>query len=425
VIALPFPWPGSDASLARPLVLEFLHGHAHRLPVVVFADTGQLPIGVYCQALVAGAKQVVNTRDSAFIEVLSGTLMRMAADHQDHVAEEERLIGLFAEQGLVGRCAASRDVFRRALKASHFTDLPILILGETGTGKQLLAEAIHTFDRKRSARPLIAVNCSAISKTLAESELFGHVKGAFSGAHDNRLGMFRAADGGTLLLDEIGELDLDLQPKLLRVLQEQRLLPVGEDYEHPIDVRIIAVTNRPLQEMVAAGRFRGDLFQRLNVFQIRVPPLRERPEDIAAQARHFLRNYRQVATAPATEFAPQVLEAFRLLPWEGNSRQLKNAVWEVLAHKDDAGPIQMQDLPHWVLEGLARPRPLQNRTDVSFADADAGLRGKSLTEAVEEYERRLLQAALEQNEGNRTRTAAVLGLTPRSIFNKIRKYKLA
>jgi two-component system response regulator HydG len=426
IIALPLLWPHSTAATTGPSVHEFLHAHGRRLPIIVYADTSRLPIGAYCQTLVAGAKQVVNTQAPTFVEDLAATIVRMAADHLAHIAEEERLVGLFAGHGLVGRSAAMREVFRRALKASHFTDLPVLILGETGTGKQRLAEAIHALDRNRSTQPLVTVNCSAISRTLAESELFGHVKGAFSGAHDARLGLFRAADGGTLLLDETGELDLELQPKLLRVVQEQRLLPVGEDYEHPIDVRVIAVTNRPLHEMVAAGRFRADLFQRLNVFQIRVPPLRERPEDIATQARHFLHSYRQTTPTLATDFATPVLEALQLLRWEGNSRQLKNAIWETLAHKECGALVQMEDLPQMLLEALAQPRlPEQTTPCSTFEGDDAGPRGMSLSRAVEDYERRVLQAALEQNAGNRTRTAADLGLTPRSIFNKIRKHKLA
>ena len=153
-----------------------------------------------------------------------------------------------------------REVFRRAVKASHFSDLPVLILGETGTGKQRLAEAVHALDLCRRDKPFVTVNCGALSKTLAESELFGHAKGAFSGASGERKGLFRAANGGTLMLDEIGELDLELQPKLLRVLQERRLLPVGEDYEHPIDVRVIAATNRPLETMIAEEQVpRGSL----------------------------------------------------------------------------------------------------------------------------------------------------------------------
>src|SRR5262249_47994638 len=286
---------------------------------------------------------------------------------------------------------------------------------------QRLAEAIHRLDAQRCQKPFRTLNCSALTRTLAESELFGHARGAFTGAQGERPGLFRAAQGGTLLLDEVGELHLELQPKLLRVLQEQRLLPVGADYEHAVDVRIIAATNRPLEQMVAAGTFRADLYQRLNVFQIRIPPLRERPEDIAVQARHFLKIYQRRRPRPVPDFSRRALEALRLLPWEGNTRQLENLVREVLAHTDGGLCLQLEDLPRWVVEMLAQLPPPAPEVDSRDALVQGALKRKlSLAEAVEEYERRLLQTVLERNAGNRTRTAAELGLTPRSIFNKIK-----
>jgi anaerobic nitric oxide reductase transcription regulator len=163
-----------------------------------------------------------------------------------------------------------------------------LILGETGTGKQRLAEAIHQLDAERRHKPFVTVNCAALNETLAASDLFGHRKGAYTGAEFHRPGAFRTAHGGTLLLDEFGDLPAAVQPKLLHVLQERRLVPVGEDYEHPVDVRVIAATNRPLEDMVAAGQFRADLYERLNGWVIRIPPLRERLEDLEPQARFFL-----------------------------------------------------------------------------------------------------------------------------------------
>jgi two-component system response regulator AtoC len=220
-------------------------------------------------------------------------------------------------------------------------------------------------------------------------------------------------------------LDPELQPKLLRVLQERRLLPVGEDYERAIDVRVMAATNRPLAQLVAEGKFREDLYQRLNVFQIRVPPLRERPEDIEAQARHFLSQCQAGRNRGVTDFDPRVLEVLRLLPWEGNSRQLENLVWEVLAHKEIGTAVQMEDLPQWVLQGLMHMlgQPVQPGAPAQEGQGTypAGL---PLNQAMDEFEKQVLETALKKNGGNRTRTAAELGLTPRSIFNKIRKYGL-
>ncbi len=432
VLALPLHWPQLAAAEATPEtpaasapVLRLLRTYGHRLAIVVYTDTSRLPIGAYCQPLAAGARQILNEGAPTFADDLRQTLGRLVQDHHAQLEEQEQLGGLFAAHGLLGRSLALREVFRRVIKASHFSDLPVLLIGETGTGKQRLAEAIHALDARRQHKPLLTVNCSALSKTLAQSQLFGHTKGAFSDAVDDRRGLFRTAEGGTLLLDEVGDLDAELQPKLLRVLQERRLLPVGEDYEYPIDVRIIAATNRPLDELVAAGKFRKDLYQRLNVFRIRVPPLRERPEDIEVQARHFLALHQEDRPEPILDFGPRVLEALRRLPWEGNTRQLENLVRELIAHKDSGPVLQMEDLPRWVLEHLAGPMPARPEPDLLQEMAERACRDKlSWNAAVEEYERWLLQTVLQQHGGNRTRTAAELGVTPRSIFNKLKKYQL-
>ncbi len=408
-----------------PGLMRFIREHAARLPVLVYADTGRLPIGVYSAPLAAGARRVLNDQSPTFYHDLARTLQRVVSDQRASAEEQERLAGRFAEYGLVGRSTALREVFRRAFKAACFGDLPVLILGETGTGKQRLVEAIHGLDPRRGQHRCVTVNCGSISKNLAESELFGHVKGSFSGANGDRLGLFRAADGGTLVLDEIGELDPELQPKLLRVLQERRLLPVGEDYERPIDVRVIALTNRPLEQMVAEGRFRADLYQRLNVFQVRVPPLRERREDVAVQARHFLRLHQPPGPRRVADFDPLVLEALERLPWEGNTRQLENFVRETLVRKDRGGVVCLEDLPGWVLEALAAEAG-GHADGFGHAEASPEEAGEavSLNEALAAYERRLLQRELQRNGGNRTRTAARLGLTVRSVFNKIKKHQL-
>jgi anti-anti-sigma factor len=406
-------------------VLRFVREHSRKTTIFVYGPARQLTIESYCGALAAGAKRIFYEDAAKFTSELNQALMRLANSHLSVEKERNDLISLFASHGIIGDSRAMLDVFRRALKAARFDDLPVLILGETGTGKQRLAEAIHKLDSKRRDKPFLTLNCSAISKTLAESELFGHAKGAFSGAQTERAGLFRMADGGTLLLDEVGELDRDLQPKLLRVLQEHRLLPVGADYEHTVNVRVIAATNRPLPEMIKEGQFREDLYQRLNVFQIKIPSLRERPEDIEVQARHFLKIYQVGRERRATDFGLRVLEALRLLPWEGNTRQLENFIREILAHMDDGTLIQLEDLPHWVLETVARLRPRAPEVDSREVLVQKVYERKmTLNQAMDEFERRLLQVVLERNKGNRTLTAAEFNLTPRSILNKIKKYGL-
>jgi DNA-binding NtrC family response regulator len=427
IVLLPFGMADARAP-EDAAVLELLRTFARHLPALVYADTARLPINVYCQPLAAGARQILNAQAPTFLEDLTAVVERLTHDIRAQFQERENLGKLLADCGLIANSAAMRDVFRRVLKASHFSDLPVLLLGETGTGKQRVAEAIHALDPCRRDKPFITINCSALSKTLAESELFGHSRGAFSGAAGERKGLFRAANGGTLMLDEIGELDLELQPKLLRVLQERRLLPVGEDYEHHIDVRIIAATNRPLDAMIDEGRFREDLYQRLNVFRVQLPPLRERPEDIDLQARHFLERYQAGRPDPVIGFGPRVMEALQSLPWEGNTRQLENLIREVLAHRTGTGAwVEMADLPRWVFEKLAAaPLPDVPPPEVPLDRhvEEAYHAGTPLAAAVEEYERRLLERVLRETGGNRTRAAQRLGLTPRTVFAKIKKYQL-
>jgi two-component system response regulator HydG len=410
-------------------ILDFLRAFARRAAILVLADTAQLPIALYCQPLAAGARQILNQQAPTFLEDLTAAVERLTLDLRIQFHERRQLGRLFADCGLIAQSAAMREVFRRAIKAGHFSDLPLLILGETGTGKQRLAEAVHALDLRRSDKPFVTVNCGALSKSLAESELFGHAKGAFSGAGGQRKGLFRAAEGGTLMLDEIGELDPELQPKLLRILQERRLLPVGEDYEHPIDVRVIAATNRPLETMIAEGKFREDLYQRLNVFRINLPPLRQRPEDIDLQARHFLAHYQAKGAEKVTDFEPRALEALRSLPWEGNTRQLENCVRETLAHRESKGAlVEMTDLPQWVFERVAEA-PAPATAPAPSVDVDAQVEmaynsQMSLSQAVEQYERRLLEKVLAETHGNRTHAAQRLGLTARTVFAKVKKYQL-
>jgi transcriptional regulator with GAF, ATPase, and Fis domain len=213
------------------------------------------------------------------------------------------------QQGIVGQSQAITAVFQTLLRVSPLSDLPILITGETGTGKELLAHAIHQLDPKRCDGPFMALNCAAISPGLAESELFGHRRGAFTGADHDRKGLIRAAEGGVLLLDEIGELDDASQAKLLRVLQEHRVLGIGEEREVPISVRIIAATNRDLGEMVQQRRFRADLFHRLNVLAIHIPPLRERPTDLKPLIEHFVHKYQDLRPDSPLVLAPEFIEA--------------------------------------------------------------------------------------------------------------------
>ncbi|HLT38165.1 MAG TPA: sigma-54 dependent transcriptional regulator, partial [Enhygromyxa sp.] len=276
-------------------------------------------------------------------------------------------------------------------------------------GKERVAEAIVAASR-RADRPFVRFNCAALSAELAEAELFGHAKGSFTGAHRSRTGLFREADGGTLLLDEVGELDPSVQAKLLRVLQSGEVRPVGQDLPIRVDVRLLAATHRDLAARVREGSFREDLYYRLKVVELSVPPLRERPEDITPLARHFLRRYAERFGVHKLREPHDLLARLRALPWPGNVRQLENAIESLVALSAD-GELDLSLLPD-----------AGSLADVPELGAD-GLR-LSLKQKLEAYEKGLLIAALEQVDGNRSEAARALGIGRATLHDKLKKYGL-
>jgi DNA-binding NtrC family response regulator len=277
----------------------------------------------------------------------------MAAEHKRLLARnrdldernrdlEKQLERSHAFGGLIGGGSSMREVYQRAARAAR-SDIPVLVLGESGTGKELVARAVHD-QSDRSAKPFIPVNCSAIASELVESEFFGHVRGAFTGAHAAKTGLFEAANGGTLFLDEIGELPLSMQPKLLRVLQEGTVRRVGANDEISVNVRVIAATHRDLEARVAAGEFRGDLYYRLAVFPMKLPPLRERREDIPVLARHFMRKLAPRAGTGVRSISEQAMRRLCAFDWPGNVRQLENAIFRALVSAQGA-TLLPGDLP--------------------------------------------------------------------------------
>lgn len=281
-------------------------------------------------------------------------------------------------------------------------DVTVLVTGESGTGKERVAEAIVRASR-RSARPFLRFNCASLTPDLAEAELFGHTRGAFTGAHRPRVGLFREADGGTVLLDEVGELDLGVQARLLRVLQEGEVRPVGEDHPRKVDVRVIAATHRDLRQLIQEGRFREDVFYRLNVVNLHVPALRERPEDIAALARHFLvRSAERFATGPIREPSGFVA-ALVAREWPGNVRELENAI-EMLVALSHEGELDTTLLP-----GTADARPI----------------GLGLKDRMDAYERGLVVEALRQANNSRAEAARILGISRVTLYDKLKKHLLA
>ena len=266
-------------------------------------------------------------------------LMRGWADAQSE-AEPAPEGGFPGQFGMIGQSPAMEQVFALLARVLH-TDVPVLVTGETGTGKELIASALHKHGPRRKG-PLVAVNCAAIPATLLEAELFGHVKGSFTGAHKDRQGYAEAADGGTLFLDEIGEMPMEMQAKLLRFLQEGEVRPVGGNSVKHVDVRVVAATNRALEQQIKAGTFREDLYYRLAVLTLSLPALRERPEDIEPLAK-FLLHRNETEGLPTAKLSEEAIEALRGSPWPGNIRQLQNELTRAAAFARD-GRIEVADL---------------------------------------------------------------------------------
>jgi transcriptional regulator with PAS, ATPase and Fis domain len=298
---------------------------------------------------------------------------------------------------LIGSGSSMREVYRRIEKVAG-TDISVLVSGETGTGKEVVAREIH----RRSPRekgPFVPVNCGAIPESLLESELFGHVKGAFTGAVASRVGRFQAAHGGTLFLDEIGEMPASLQVKILRAIQERAVVRVGDTRAEPVDIRIVAATNKVLEDEIKKGNFREDLYYRLNVVKIELPPLRERGEDLVVIGKWFLQKYGREFSSRVRGFTPGALVAMRKYAWPGNIRELENRVKKAVVLADKP-LVSAEDLD-------LRPEILEPILPLSLAK--------------EEFQKRYINEVLARNGGNRTKTAKDLDVDPRTIFRHLEK----
>lgn len=330
--------------------------------------------------------------------ILANAIKASDLEFRNHSLEKELAQLKFGN--IIGSCYAMREIFRMVEKVAA-TDVTVLIEGETGTGKELIAEELHR--RSRRARgPFVVINCGAIPENLLESELFGHVKGAFTGAVQTKMGRFQQANGGTLFLDEIGEMPMDLQVKLLRVLQERCVSKVGSNVSETIDIRVIAATNKHLEEEVSAGRFREDLLYRLNVITLQLPALRDREDDIILIARSLIQRYAKDLNMAPKLLSADAIQAMKQYRWPGNIRQLENRIKKGLILSEHA---------------MIEPRDLD--LDPEFLKPVL-----TLAEAKDDFQRRYINEILEMNNGNRTKTAQVLGVDPRTIFRHLEKEKL-
>ncbi len=343
-----------------------------------------------------------------------------------HLIEENRslkaeLNSRYSFSNIVGNSKALTDLFRLIKKVAP-SDVTILIMGESGTGKELVARAIHK-NSPRASGPFIKVNCAALPETLLESELFGHVKGAFTGAVTRRIGRFEAAHGGTLFLDEIGEMPASLQSKLLRAIQEREFERVGSTRTISVDVRIIAATNRNLEEAVRKGEFRQDLYYRLNIVPIVIPPLRERKADILPLVDHFLRKSNR-RHRRRTSLSKEVMDVFTSYDWPGNVRELENLI-ERLVIISEKGHITPKDLPLYMLPELMYVKHNGNRggSDKSVSRGESDPVHVKLR-TLQEIEREEIISALSRNGWIQTKAAKELGLTQRQIGYRIKKYNI-
>jgi two-component system response regulator AtoC len=334
------------------------------------------------------------------------------AQERERLHRENRRLKreLRERRALVAASEPMKAVVELAERAAEYKTT-VLITGESGVGKEVVAHTVHELSA-RAGKPFIAVNCGAIPETLIESELFGHARGAFTGADSEKLGLFREADGGTLFLDEIGELPTATQVKLLRVLQEEEVQPIGESKAVPVDVRILAATARDLEAEIAAGRFRSDLFYRLNVVGIHIPPLRERREDIPVLADYLLGALSQRVGKPMDPIGTEVMAALASHPWPGNVRELENTIERALILAP--GRELSRDLLPFSQASLA-PAPRSHSDNEPGEDLSIKRRSRALEE-------RLIRLALEETGGNRTRAARILEISPRALQYKIKEY---
>ena len=372
--------------------------------VILLTAYGNIPDGV--QAIKNGAFDYITKGDdnNKIIPLLSRAVEKVEVTRR--LERLEKQVGQkYSFDLILGKSRPIREAVELARKVAG-TEVPVLLTGETGTGKEVFAQAIHQ-NGVRGQKAFVAVNCSAFSKELLESEMFGHRAGAFTGAMKEKKGLFEEADKGTIFLDEIGEMAFDLQAKLLRILETGEFIKVGDTKPTAVNVRVIAATNRDLQKEIAEGRFREDLFYRLSVFQIHLPPLRERAEDVELYARSFVKQFEPVVGKSITELEPGYIEALKRHTWKGNVRELRNVVERSMIISE-GGRLTVADLPFDMQQ---------------LSGTEAGSGGFSDFDLAN-VERLHIQKVLQYTKGNKTEAARLLHIGLTTLYRKIEEYKL-
>lgn len=375
---------------------------APNVEIILLTAHGNIPDGV--QAIKNGAFDYITKGDdnNKIIPLVSRAVEK--ARMNVRLEKLEKKVGhTYSFDSVLGDSKALKDAVSLAQKVSG-TDVPVLLTGETGTGKEVFAQAIH-YNSKRAKQNFVAVNCSSFSKELLESEMFGHKAGSFTGALKDKKGLFEEADNGTIFLDEIGEMAFELQAKLLRILETGEYIKIGDTKPTRVNVRVVAATNRNLPEEITAGRFREDLFYRLSVFQIHLPPLRERAGDVRILAKAFVKDFSVRLARPVTEITPAFLEALEQQPWKGNIRELRNVIERSLI-VCESERLDVADLP----------LDIQN---THYEQSDETTPGSFELSAME---RRHIARVLEYTKGNKTEAARLLKIGLTTLYRKIEEY---
>jgi two-component system response regulator PilR (NtrC family) len=383
--------------------------------VITAVDDCSTPI----EALNAGAFYYIRKGPKLLEDLLSAVALAMDRSQlrQQNAALKRDAAQRNSLDNLIGESEPMRHL-KQTIRTIATTNSTVIVSGESGTGKELVARAIHTCS-PRSSEPFVSVNCGAFPETLLESELFGYVKGSFTGATANKRGLFELASGGSIFLDEIGETTLPMQVKLLRVLQERCIRPVGGGQETPVDVRVIAATNRNLLQQVQEGQFREDLYYRLSVIPVEVPPLRDRGEDIIRLANHFLKKFAVQMSKHVVRLSPESLKTMKGYDWPGNVRVLENTIERAVAMSNNEEELRVE-LPNGASNGMHTATTNSGAPGVVLPTD-----GIDLERYVADIEKSLLQSALRRSNGTQTRAAELLKLSYRSFRHMMKKYDLA
>ncbi|MFL5385239.1 MAG: sigma-54-dependent transcriptional regulator [Longimicrobiaceae bacterium] len=384
---------------------------------LVVMITGFATVDSSVEAIRAGAYDYIPKPFTATqLRILIGRAAQQVKLVRDNASLRDQLKKHYSFENIIGTSETIQKVFSVISRVAP-TDASVFIAGESGTGKELIAKALHTNSR-RSARPFMAINCAALPDNLLESELFGHEKGAFTGADREKRGLLEVAAGGTFFLDEISEMSMDLQAKLLRVIQERKIRRVGGDVEIPIDVRWVSATNRDPETAVREGALRQDLLYRLNVVPVKLPPLRHRREDIPALAQHFLRRYAQDYDRDNLRFSPDAMRVLTEYEWPGNVRELQNMVERVVSLCLPGQEITAEDLPEELsVRGVVNGRGMPTfSADLPFHDAK--------TDAITVFEKEYLSDLLKRHNGNISQAARTAGIDRKTIHRMLAKYEI-